>query len=107
MSSPDLDLSQTANSAETSSADSDSSLIPSPGQSGSSSSDSLTVPITLSTPRQPTKVYTKLKINMDYDQLVSSPENTARFKSDVVTWLKSSVGNPQYVQDAGELQDPS
>lgn len=109
--SPDQDASQSPNSAETQTqtqtqvADSADSLIPSPGQAGSSdswrNSDGLTAPITLSPARQPTKVYTKLKIDMDYDKLVSSPENTARFKSDVVTWLKSSVGNTQNVQDAG------
>jgi hypothetical protein len=102
----DQDLSQVADSAETSSNEPDSSLIPTPGQSGNSwrNSDGMTAPITVAPVRPPTKVYTKLKINMDYDQLVSSPENTARFKSDVTTWLKSSIGSPQYVQDAGEQQ---
>uniref|UniRef100_A0A383VIB2 CBM1 domain-containing protein n=1 Tax=Tetradesmus obliquus TaxID=3088 RepID=A0A383VIB2_TETOB len=111
--SPAQDASQSLNSAETQTqtqtqvADSANSLIPSPGQAGSGdswrNSDGLTAPITLSPARQPTKVYTKLKIDMDYDKLVSSPENTARFKSDVVTWLKSSVGNTQNVQDAGVM----
>jgi hypothetical protein len=98
---PAQDQTQTADSAES---DSDGSLIR-PGQTGSDSwrSGSEGLPaVTLSPPRQPTKVYTKLKINMDYDKLIESPGNTARFKSDVTTWLKSSVGNPQHVQDAGE-----
>ncbi|KAF6260820.1 hypothetical protein COO60DRAFT_1700160 [Scenedesmus sp. NREL 46B-D3] len=54
-------------------------------------------------PRQPTKVYTKLKIDMDYGKLMASPENAARFKSDVVTWLKASAGDQQYVQDTGVI----
>jgi hypothetical protein len=102
------DQTQTADSAETDDAEAetlDGSLIPTPAPTGSDSwrsgSEGLPV-VPLSPPRQPTKVYTKLKINMDYDKLVESPENMARFKSDVTTWLKSSVGNPQHVQDAGE-----
>lgn len=75
---------------------------PSQNQSStsSSSSSSSSADAPGPTPESVT-IYTKLKINSEYDQLVASPQKVSQFKSDVVGWLKSATGSPEFVQDAG------
>lgn len=55
-------------------------------------------------PKQPgKKIYTKLKIDTDYDVLAVSPLKMAHFKTDLVQWLKSVAASPEYIYGAGGL----
>jgi hypothetical protein len=47
------------------------------------------------------KIYTRIKIDTDYDVLVTSPLRMARFKTDLLQWLRSGASTPEYVYSAG------
>lgn len=47
------------------------------------------------------RVWVKLRLGMDYDLLVASPQRLAQFKSDVAQWLREVVGNTKYIYGTG------
>lgn len=47
------------------------------------------------------RIYTKLKISMDYVKLATSSEKMSWFRSDITNWLRSVVSDPTYIQGTG------
>lgn len=50
----------------------------------------------------PIRLWVKAKVAMDYDALMSSTEQQDRFKSDIATWLRTTVNKPDDVMQTGE-----